>query len=579
MSRLSLAKQRTNDVGQMIQRALYNRADDTDVDWNDSDDIRKVLENLANTKTIEICSGEKLNIICETGYFFISISDKLYVEKIKEKLIELIKKLAESNEEIKKKSKIVIMFLVDNLETRAYVENEVNTQKLNFKKLIKEYIGIKAKIEYLYLVNQKNPSENIEINGIDRYNTIQEPRLYNYINLSEKMQENKQIGYVTTVQLLELIELYNKVGDKLFDNNVRYGISEKLGVDKAIISTLKKEGDQFWYRNNGITILVESNDFELSNPNKIVFKKGENFSVINGAQTITTAANYYYSVKSKIGNDNEENYEGIINSIKKARVLLRIICIKSKDSNLESPVKSRGSEISVALNRQKPIKVEDIAYTIEYISDLIDILEDEDIEKNSKFKFHKRGENISTEGMMDLVEFSRARLACINKPIEARNGSASKFLKNNNVKFEDEDIFPKLDSVDDFKKNFNAVRFAHDLSIGYNKVKKELFSKKLDLKTDSGNKKKTLINNSKWYMIAHLIKELNKPAQENDFSNFCHNINEMNIFDGIDEYFTQATKLTDTPITLDMFKTNLWYEKMQKDINMQEVLEAFMKND
>lgn len=181
MSRLSLAKQRTNDVGKMIQRALYNRADDTDVDWNDSDDIRKVLENLANTKTIEICSGEKLNIICETGYFFISISDKLYVEKIKEKLIELIKKLAESNEEIKKKSKIVIMFLVDNLETRAYVENEVNTQKLNFKKLIKEYIGIKAKIEYLYLVNQKNPSENIEINGIDRYNTIQEPRLYNYI--------------------------------------------------------------------------------------------------------------------------------------------------------------------------------------------------------------------------------------------------------------------------------------------------------------------------------------------------------------------------------------------------------------
>lgn len=576
MNRLSLVKQRTNDIGKMIQRALYNRADDNDIDWNESDDIRKTLEKLANTNTIAICSGDELNIECETGYFFISIGEKMYIENIEEKLKEKVYNLAECNEGFKKKSKIVVMFLVNNMETRAYLENIANSQKTDLQKMIKECIKIKPKIEYLFLVSHKNVCENIEINGIDRYDTIQEPRLYNNINFSTKIQENKQMGYVTTVQLLELVELYNKIGDKLFDNNVRYGISEKLGVDKAIVKTLEKDGDQFWYRNNGITILVKSNNFKLSNPNKIVFKKNENFSVINGAQTITAAANYYYAILSKKENGGE-NCDAIINSIKKARVLLRIICIN--DAGIENPAKSIGNEISVALNRQKPIKVEDIAYTIDYISGLLDILNDENIGKKAKFKLNKRGENISSEGMMDLVEFSRARLACIDRPVEARNGSASKFLKNDNIKFLNDDIFPVLENIDDFKKNFNAIRFAHDISVCYNKAKKGIIPQKVELMTEKDDKKKTLINNAKWYMIAHLIKELNKSNQKNDFSKFDFGIDDINITNGINEYFTQATEFTDTPITLDTFKTNEWYKKMEQKIDMQKVVKAFLNKD
>ena len=63
---------------------------------------------------------------------------------------------------------------------------------------------------------------------------------------------------------------------------------------------MKKSPDLFWYRNNGITILVKADKFELNHPNKIVLGMNdkESFSVINGAQTISASSKFLYSLQA-----------------------------------------------------------------------------------------------------------------------------------------------------------------------------------------------------------------------------------------------------------------------------------------
>ena len=79
-------------------------------------------------------------------------------------------------------------------------------------------------------------------------------------------------------------------------------------------------------------------------------------SVINGAQTITTAADFLYGDAKR----NEDDPEGArTRAMEQARVLLRIMCVNEDESDCQGEF----DQISISLNRQKPIKGEDIAYT------------------------------------------------------------------------------------------------------------------------------------------------------------------------------------------------------------------------
>jgi hypothetical protein len=106
------------------------------------------------------------------------------------------------------------------------------------------------------------------------------------------------------VNLYDVVEIYNQIGYILFRDNVRFGIGEQLGVDKAIKDTLKNAPNYFWFRNNGITLLIEEPDRILDSASEIILKRQNDekivFSVINGAQTITAAAEYFYTLQAKI---------------------------------------------------------------------------------------------------------------------------------------------------------------------------------------------------------------------------------------------------------------------------------------
>ena len=130
--------------------------------------------------------------------------------------------------------------------------------------------------------------------------------------------------------LKSLFQKYNKQG--LFSYNLREHIVQK-SVDDAIDETIKKDRNNFWYYNNGITI--GCNDYLIDGYKLKLY----DFSIINGAQTTT-----------KIGKSN------IVNEKNDFALTCKIVRADKSFGEEENFI----SKISEASNSQKPIKTRDL---------------------------------------------------------------------------------------------------------------------------------------------------------------------------------------------------------------------------
>ncbi len=82
---------------------------------------------------------------------------------------------------------------------------------------------------------------------------------------------------------------YEQHGDRLFDRNIRRALGG-TSVNTALIDTLCSQSHQFWYFNNGITVLCEWIDPAVAgapNRNSRMFRL-QGVSVVNGAQTVAS---------------------------------------------------------------------------------------------------------------------------------------------------------------------------------------------------------------------------------------------------------------------------------------------------
>jgi hypothetical protein len=91
------------------------------------------------------------------------------------------------------------------------------------------------------------------------------------------------------VSALDVARWYRKHGSNLFSGNIRnfLGSSE---VNNAIADTLKSDAENFWYYNNGITIIAEDLKRQAiggSDRTVGIFECG-NVTIVNGAQTVGT---------------------------------------------------------------------------------------------------------------------------------------------------------------------------------------------------------------------------------------------------------------------------------------------------
>jgi hypothetical protein len=164
--------------------------------------------------------------------------------------------------------------------------------------------------------------------------------------------------YFGAVPLKVLAELHKNYGKALYDKNIRNFLGHTTEVSKSIQQTLSVTPEDFFYLNNGVTALCQS---IMPKDNK---KSGKTLqvrglSIINGAQTVSSAARY---IKDNPNND-----------ISNAVVLLTLIESDDAAGFSKKVTKSRNHQNPVLManfaaldNRQEHLRCEAALLGISY---------------------------------------------------------------------------------------------------------------------------------------------------------------------------------------------------------------------
>lgn len=134
-----------------------------------------------------------------------------------------------------------------------------------------------ARIVPALQASQANRRVDVERLTIHKWASMTEPRMTYF-------------GYV---RVSDLVALYAKEKAALFDKNIRLFLGPKTEVSQSIQKTLAEKPEHFYYLNNGVTVLcerIEAKSTKHSGGGKRLKIAG--FSVINGAQTISSAAQF-----------------------------------------------------------------------------------------------------------------------------------------------------------------------------------------------------------------------------------------------------------------------------------------------
>lgn len=540
-------KNKQMQVVSAIRVLLENRGMDSDADWDkDKDSLRK-LDPLANGKENYVIDSDSLGITQEED------QSKLIFAVLKRDESDFQRKLLDEVIKISEKSatkSIQLVFLVNSMSRRITIEvmydkAALKKMKKDVKKAASEHSpSVKNKSLTLsvdFILLQDYVKQEIRLTELHSLDMFHEPPLYRRFNLDIPEGEPCDVrARVFTVDLYQLTKCYDLVGDSLFQNNVRFGIKEAMGVDKSIQDTLRGEPWQFWFKNNGVTILIKDSDASLQEARTLLLGKLDpkelpSFSVVNGAQTITAAARYFFELEYKVQKASPEGkhvYEEELERAKKcARVLVRVIHITSGS---REEVEKRSRAISIALNRQKPIRIDDIAFTNPAVLKLAECLRRQD---DPPFMLARQGESGDTSKRVELIAFARSRMGCIGRPGAARSDSRNKLLntktdEDGNAIFTCQGLFSEdwLEAEDEskedkiLKRDYGAVWFAHQTAVAYEKE-----MRRMDY---SDQEILNVIKNGKWYFTATLTQILNNfrcISQNNkmpDFSGFSATVPE-----------------------------------------------------
>ena len=192
----------------------------------------------------------------------------------------------------------------------------------------------------------------------------------------------------------EIFNLVDEFGDKLFDRNIRSGLSDSE-VNEHIIRTLEEAPEDFWKFNNGITItaskIVVDGKVKPSARNETF--KLEGISIVNGAQTSTSI---YKAAKNG-------------NNIDDAFVTVRVISMEERGSSFQEAV-TRNT------NMQNRVGGREFVALDPRQQDFKEMLSDESI-----FYSFRQGEKPEGRDYKDTIYLDEATraLACFKDPKDA----------------------------------------------------------------------------------------------------------------------------------------------------------------
>ncbi|MFT9008779.1 MAG: AIPR family protein [Bifidobacterium sp.] len=403
--------------------------------------------------------------------------------------------------------------------------NKNNSKKLSLRNINYETVLIPA-------INEGSSHSNDQIIKIGTNGRIRSLEMEKQLDNSLNSVSNQSLGQgalylkcmVYSATLRDVVELYSRFAESLFEQNLRYHIKEQNDVEDAISTTANNNPSSFWFLNNGISIVVadcariQNNQFnqltidsrKSHSPNPI-----DCISVINGAQTISSCY----------------NLEQIDDS---AKVILRVYTFVRKDNDLQpsSPFQEgRLSEsestaieatidgITIALNRQKPIRPDDLAFTGPFVRNMNAIemingtLGDDaiptDVLSRMKFGIVRRGEKESIFlRQYSLINFARVMKAITQNPGQARSSAASTLLKNN----ADNDIFIADEDdksfVEKYREKYRSVNLAFVVLSKIDYLSQRKSNGSAAESTAHIKDMQTFIENGRYYFLAHIVKQL-----------------------------------------------------------------------
>ncbi|MFL0167925.1 AIPR family protein [Candidatus Clostridium helianthi] len=161
-------------------------------------------------------------------------------------------------------------------------------------------------------------------------------------------KEHPKRAYYGQASALQLAKLWEQYGNALFSKNIRKLLSE-TEINTEIKNSLESDPQNFWYYNNGITIVCEKVKKSIKYGGDRSFGLFECFgiSIVNGAQTVGTIGKYF---KEK-GSD--ECLEGVFIPVK------LVSANKDQDEQAGDVDAKLISEITRANNRQNKIENRD----------------------------------------------------------------------------------------------------------------------------------------------------------------------------------------------------------------------------
>ncbi|MCC7251376.1 AIPR family protein, partial [Hyphomicrobium sp.] len=151
--------------------------------------------------------------------------------------------------------------------------------------------------------------------------------------------ESPRATYYGVARLADLVRLHQMHGKALYERNIRYFLgSSKSEVNKAIQTTLHDSPADFFYLNNGVTAVCDLIE-PKANKNGVKKFKVRGLSIINGAQTVASAAEFVRQHPGK--------------SIDDAKVIFTLI-----KAPADGPF---GKRVTNARNHQNPVQAGNFA--------------------------------------------------------------------------------------------------------------------------------------------------------------------------------------------------------------------------
>ncbi|MFP7176475.1 AIPR family protein [Priestia filamentosa] len=518
---------------------------------------------------------------------------------------------------------------IDNIEKFGIFTKEQDLNKLKdieFKNI--EFLILVKSIEQKYLL-RNNPKFKTKLSSVkseiasylvnrnarhikDSYEFIVDPsktKPYD-INIKERyrateanpLSNPETNGVVFTANLSNIVNLYNGIGNPLFSENLRIGLDKKddsLEVTPEILETLRNNPEEFWFLNNGITIIAEEKTLNLDYNSTLQLRnlynseeKKWNISVINGAQTISAASQFFFEdykekdkkvlnellndekkldkfikelineypeslqdselvlknkLKLELMKNGEKNIESFNEFIKvclkdceitkdsdliverflqkilpnrfsierakkKADVLLRIIYYKSTNQMQVSEITSK---VTVALNRQKPMRKEDIALASLFVQNINNYYA---LGLENCFSIIRRGEGQSIDFKHYSLQTVVRMLVAISNKNPGIIGSTS--LADRLEETEKKDSYIILDN-NIFKGIFNTESLLKDDS---NQEEDKL--QRLENFKKSFKRNYSFINSAikTYYLINELLKVIKKKTTINQFETYYNSL-------------------------------------------------------